>query len=69
MANWQSVYKTELQYRAEIIKARLEEKRIDSIILNKKDSAYQIIGYYEIMVNADQVLKAIKLIENDITFG
>jgi len=69
MAKWQTIYKTELLYRAEIIKSHLEDGSIDTIILNKMDSAYQINGHYEIKVNPDQVIRAIKIIENDITFG
>jgi len=69
MANWQPIYKTALLYRAEIIKSCLEEEEIAVIILNKKESAHQIHGYYEIRVEPDQILRAIKIIENDITFG
>lgn len=68
MSNWQTIFKTDLLYRAEIVKSYLGEKSIDSIILDKKDYAYQL-GHYELKVNADQVLRAIKIIENDITFG
>lgn len=68
MGKWQTIYKTELLYKAEIVKSYLGEESIDSILLDKKDSAY-LFGHYELMVEPDQVLRAIKIIENDITFG
>ncbi|MFQ3212603.1 MAG: hypothetical protein ACJAT1_001970 [Marivirga sp.] len=68
MSKWQIIYKTDLLYRAEIVKSHLGESLIDSIVLDKKDSAYQL-GHYELLVAPDQVLRAIKIIENDITFG
>ena len=68
MHKWQTIYKTDLLYRAEIVKACLEDESIESIIFDKKDSAYQL-GFYELKVNPDHILKAIKIIENDITFG
>ena len=68
MANWQTIYKTELLYRAEIVKSYLSDESIESIVLDKKDSAYQF-GHYELLVKPEQVLQAIKIIEDDITFG
>lgn len=67
MVSWQKVFTSESVYRAEIVKAVLEENSLSPVLINKKDNAYQI-GYYEIHVAPEDVLKAIKIIKNDIRF-
>lgn len=67
MENWEVVYKSSVVYQAEIVKGVLEEHNIPSIIINKKDSNYHF-GHFEIMVNRDQIIKAIKIIKDDIQF-
>lgn len=67
MADWKKVYESEKLHRVEIVKAVLEDNGMQPILLNRKDSAYQI-GYYELLVPVDNVLKAIKIIEDDIQF-
>ena len=59
---WKTVYKSENPQRAEIVKAILEEKGFTPIIINKKDSAY-LFGLMEIQVNVEEVLRAIRVIE------
>ena len=66
--NWQKVYTTDLLYRAEIVKAVLAEHHIQSVIVDKKDSAYHF-GHIELYVAPEQVLIAIKIIEDGIDFG
>lgn len=61
--SWKTVYKTENNQRAEIVKAILEEKGMSPVIINKKDSAY-LFGLMEIQVHVDEVLEAIRIIEN-----
>lgn len=67
MKNWKTVYKTDKLYQAQIVKDYLQDKELQPIIVDKKDSAYQL-GYYEIVVTVDEVMRAIKLIEDDIKF-
>jgi hypothetical protein len=67
MSNWQKVYTAEQIIRAEIVKAVLEEHELQPVIINKKDSAYNL-GQYEVHVDSDNVLKAIKIIRDDIRF-
>ena len=62
--NWQSIYSTQYEYKAEIIKAVLEENDIKCFVLSKKDSAY-LFGEIELYVSPDNVLKAKKIIERD----
>lgn len=67
-SNWQKVYITNLHYRAEIVKAVLTEHDIPSVIVDKQDSAYHF-GHIEVYVAPEQVLIAIKIIEDGIDFG
>ncbi|WP_296621556.1 hypothetical protein [Marivirga sp.] len=67
MKNWKTVYKTDKLYQAQIVKDYLQNKDLQPIIVDKKDFAYQL-GYYEIVVTVDEVMRAIKLIEDDIKF-
>jgi type III secretory pathway lipoprotein EscJ len=67
-SNWQRVYTSDLQYRAEIVKAVLAEHNIHAVLIDKKDSAYHF-GNIELYVAPEQVLTAIKIIEDGIDFG
>ena len=67
MSKWVNVYKTENLYRAEIVKGVLEDNELPAVVVDKKDRIYNL-GYYEVHVGADDVLKAIKIITDDITF-
>ena len=68
MAEWQKVFETESAVRSEIVKGVLEENGITAIILNKKESVYQIHGNYEVMVSSSETIQAINIINNEITF-
>ena len=65
MAGWEKVYSTEQLYKAEIVKDILEEHGLSPIVLNKKESALHI-GLCEVLVIRDEVLQALKIIEDDI---
>lgn len=65
MSKWQSVYKSRLLHKAEIVKGVLKEKNLNPVIIDKQDSLYKI-GYFEVLVNNDEVMQAIKIIENEI---
>ncbi|RED99579.1 putative signal transducing protein [Marinoscillum furvescens] len=67
MRDWQTVFRDTLQYRAEIVKAVLEDHNMQPVLLNKKDSAYQL-GFFEIKVAPEHVIQALKLINDDINF-
>jgi hypothetical protein len=68
MSNWRRVYSTKQPYRAEIVKAVLEDKGMHPVLVNKKDSNYHF-GFYEVYVAPDFVIPAIKIIEDEINFG
>jgi hypothetical protein len=62
--NWQGVYSTQYEHKAEIVKAILEENEIKGVIINKKDSAYHF-GELEVFVNVNDVLRAKQIIERE----
>lgn len=67
MKGWQIVYKSENGPRAEIVKSILEDKELNPVLINKKDSNYHF-GLYEVYVSPDNVIRALKIIQNDIEF-
>lgn len=67
MDNWQKIYTTSNLQRAEIVKAILEEQELRPMLINKKDMAYHF-GYYELYVLPEDVLRAIKIIKDEIHF-
>lgn len=68
MQNWIKVFEDGKQIRAEIVKGVLEENEIQAVVLNKKETVYQIFGTYEVHVKREDAMKATKLIQNAITF-
>jgi hypothetical protein len=67
MKSWISVYKTQLAYRAEIVKAVLQDNDLPAVIVDKKESVFKT-GFFEVHVAADDVMKANKIIQDDISF-
>ena len=68
MENWIKVFEDSMQIRAEIVKGVLVENEIQAVVLNKKDTAYQMFGNYQFLVKRDDAIQATKLIQNAITF-
>lgn len=60
--NWTKIFTTGKPYRAELFKGLLEENNIESIIINKQDSAY-LFGELELYVDADDIIQAKRIIE------
>ena len=50
--DWILLYSTDKMYQAEMIKEILSQHNIESVIINKKDSAY-LIGEAEVYVHKD----------------
>ncbi|AGA77798.1 putative signal transducing protein [Echinicola vietnamensis] len=68
MEKWQKVFESASLVRAEIVKGVLSEHDITAIVLNKKESVYQIIGSYHVMVVSEKAFEAANLIKNEISF-
>ncbi|MFZ9044602.1 MAG: hypothetical protein ACO2ZZ_01970 [Cyclobacteriaceae bacterium] len=64
---FQKIFEDRLEVRAEIVKGVLNEHEINAVIVPKKDSSYQF-GFFEVHVGYDDVIKSIKIIEEDIKF-
>ncbi len=62
--NWQVIYSTQLEYKAEIVKAVLEDNGIKCFSLSKKDSFY-LIGEIELYVKPVNILRARQIIERE----
>lgn len=67
MSDWQKVYEDNVAYRAEIVKAILEERDMNPVMMNKKDTSYQL-GHFEIYVSPDHTLRALHIIKEEIKF-
>ncbi len=64
MDDWKKIYTTQYEHKAGIVKAVLKDHNIESVIVNKKDSAY-LFGDLELFVNQDDVLKAKNIITKE----
>ncbi|MEM9327523.1 MAG: DUF2007 domain-containing protein [Bacteroidota bacterium] len=67
MSGWQKVYEDSTSYRAEIVKSILEDNELNPVLVNKKDAAYQL-GHFEVHVAPDHVIKALRIIKEEIRF-
>jgi hypothetical protein len=60
--DWVLAYSTNQLYQAEILRNVMNDHDIESIIINKQDSAYKF-GDVEIYVKRDHILKAKQLVQ------
>lgn len=68
MSNWQTVFNTTIPHQAEIVKDVLTNQGVSAVVINLQDHAYKF-GRVEVRVNPDGVIKALKIIEEEIKFG
>lgn len=68
MSDWQKVFSDQLQHRVEIVRSVLHDSGINSVIINKKNSAFNNFGSFELQVERDNIIKALKIIDDDIRF-
>lgn len=68
MKDWRKVYATTQEHRAEIVKSILIENQIMAVVVNKSNSMYRMFDKYEVHVSPEHLLKALKIIEDDINF-
>ena len=54
MAKWVTVFKEKDRMRAELLKNELENNNIESVILDKVDHNYPVLGIVEIKVQESQ---------------
>ena len=69
MKEWSIVYKTSILSRAEIVRSILQDRGLEAIIMNKKDSTIHIShGLIEVLVPNDHLLKALKIVNDELSF-
>lgn len=61
---WKEVFLTDLEYQAYMAREILIEAGIPAVILNKKDSAYKILGYCAVLVPEESEQEALDLIKD-----
>ena len=64
MGNWVTVFKEKDRMRAELLKNELENHNIESVILDKVDHNYPVLGIVEIKVLESQKTLAEQLIND-----
>ncbi len=68
-SQWKKVYSDKTRHKAEIVKSLLESNGLFPVIVDKSVSPYGgFFSQYEVLVESDFVLKAMKLIEDHIHF-
>jgi hypothetical protein len=68
MSTWQTIYKSSLEHQVAIVRDVLAGADISAVIIDKKDHNYNM-GVFEVRVNQEHVLRAIKLIQDEIDFA
>ena len=68
MSSWQKVFSDNYEYRVSIVKSVLADMGINSVIVNKKNSAFNNFGHFELHVEPENVIRSIKIIKDDINF-
>ena len=66
--NWIVIFESKQEYKAEIVKDVLFDREFAPVIVNKKDTAYNIFGQYEVHVAPEHAVRARRVVENDIKF-
>lgn len=65
---WKKVYETQNPFQAEIVKSVLEAHGLNPVSINKQDSSYvgAFGGNFEIHVPAENFLKSLKIIQDEV---
>ena len=62
--SWVKIMESEMGLEIEIASAALHDKGIPNVVVDKKDSAYVVIGRKELYVPRDWVVKAKAVLSN-----
>ena len=68
MKDWQKVFSSPNHFQASLVQHVLETNELQAILLNKKESAYRFTGEAEVHVLKQDVMDAIKIINDEIDF-
>lgn len=61
--NWVKIFSTNQLHLIHLAKALLEEANIETVEINRQDSAYTLLGEIDLYVNLQDVVKARHLLE------
>ena len=61
--NWVNILSSEDLFKIEIITQMLKNNKIDAVIINQKDSSYNLFGCSSLYVRREHAEKSIKLIQ------
>lgn len=64
---WQRVYSNQQRYRAEIVRAVLDDRGLQPVLLDRQDSSY-FFGFCEVHVPELHAAEARKIVEDEIRF-
>lgn len=62
--NWILILSTPQPWQAEMAKQILEEKGIEAVVMNRRDSSYTVFGEVEIYVVKEDVERSKELLKN-----
>ena len=61
--NWIKVLQTEDLLKADLAKSILRTHEIESVVVDKQDSAYVVLGYAELHVPSEKVTQAVEILK------
>ena len=61
--NWVNILSSEDLFKIEIVTQMLKNNKIDAVIINQKDSSYNLFGCSTLYVRREHVEKSIELIQ------
>ncbi len=62
MANWTPIHTARDRHEAEVLRGRLEAYDIPALVMDQRSSVYPSMGAIQVLVDRDDVLRAIHLI-------
>jgi Putative prokaryotic signal transducing protein len=62
MANWTPIHTARDRHEAEVLRGRLEANDIPAMVMDQRSSVYPSMGAIQVLVDRDDVLRAIHLI-------
>lgn len=65
MGNWTLVYSSVSQHEAELVRGQLEANDIPAVIMDQRSSVYPSMGSIAVLVERDDVMRALHLISKD----
>ncbi len=62
MAHWTPIHTARDRHEAEVLRGRLEANDIPALVMDQRSSVYPSMGAIQVLVDRDDVLRAIHLI-------